>query len=489
MTHTVQAGSVATGLACTYLKGGSMLELKTKKELATDAYTLAESFELVHYKGVTYRPLDYETLEFDPIPTEDRRMWQALTRPQIQRWAAEQFNTLFGSDGELNSFDFMVAQNARAEERPVDSLLVRTESGLRMLDHQGALVDPPGHFIPNTVRPMLNPDISQMREVFDVIVEWLGDDEDEAHSLLHHLATALAPGYSAVKYVLLLGEGRNGKSVLLEMLQELLGRENVSNVTRQQIAEQSPVVTELNGKLLNLVFDGQAEYLKDSGREKSLIAGEPVPIRKLYESSPTMVQTNALFIEGLNKEPKSSDKSSALQKRLVRYHFPNVYALDNRFKKRMLSEEMLGAFLALLLEHFVTADEVATKLKPTTKAVELQLDHMYANSLGLQFLKYVEETDAFGVEVLIDKPMSELVQMFQAWRVKENDISTWAEPDVMHQFTTLLTTERKTKRIQGKPRKVRIITGMKDEARAFIDTLKGTTEDDDELLAAVVAEG
>lgn len=466
-----------------------MLDLKTKKELATDAFSLAQSFELVHYKGVTYRPLDYETGEFDPIPPRARTMWESLTRQQIQRWAASQFNTLFGTDGELSSFDFMVAQNARAEDRLVDSLLVRTDSGLCMLDHHGGLVDPPGHFIPNTVLPKLNPDAAKMEELRDVLTEWVGGDEEEMVSLLRHLATALAPGYSAVKYVLLLGEGRNGKGTLLKMLKALLGDQNVSSVTRQQIAERSPVITDLNGKLLNLVFDGQAEYLKDSGLEKTLVAGEPVAIRKLYESSPTVVQTNALFVEGLNKEPKSNDKSSALQKRLVRFHFPNVYALNPAFEKKMLSEEMLGAFLSLLIENFVTADELAEKLKPTSKAVELQLEHMYTNSLGLQFLKYVEENDALGVEGLLGTPMTDMVQQFQSWRVKENDISTWAEPDVMHQFSSLLDTERKTKRINGQPRKVRIITGMKAEARAFIDSLKGTVEDESELLAAVVAEG
>jgi phage/plasmid-associated DNA primase len=288
-----------------------------------------------------------------------------------------------------------------------------------------------------------------------------------------------------VKYVLLLGEGRNGKSTLMKMLSDIFGRENVSNVTRQAISEQNPMVLDLNGKLLNLVYDGMAEYLKDSGTEKSLIAGEPVSIRRLYESTATEVRTNALFIEGLNHEPKTKDKSTALQKRLVRFHFPNVYPLSHQFEKMMRSEKMLGALLSLLVDRYVTESSLAIELAPTTKAIELQLEAMYTNSVSLQFLKHLEDHDALGAAGLIGSPMSDLVQKFQSWRVHENDLGTWAEPDVIALFNPLLATERRSQRTASGVRKVRFITSFKTEASAFVDSLKGD-HDDAEVLAALV---
>ena len=461
-----------------------MLELKTKKELAQYAHALASGQRLVRYRGVTYIPADYETLDSSVPPAEERTIWLPMPRAEIQRWGAEQFDILFGSDSELASFDFMIAQNAHRMDVTVDSLLVRTQQGLTELTKKGELEEPDGTFRPNYLTPMLNEDPAAKEKTFAVITEWL-DSEEEAHSLLHHLASALSPGWSAVKYVLLLGEGRNGKSLLLKMVQALFGRANCSNVTRQQISEQSPVVTELNGKLMNIVFDGQKQYLKDSGAEKTLIAGEPFPIRKLYESTPTVVQTNALFVEGLQEEPKSNDKSTALQKRLVRFAFPNVYALDHKFEREMLAEESLGAFLSLLIDHYIKEDEVATKLAPTQKAMELQLEHMFTNSHALQFLKYIEETDSLGAMGLIGSSLDEVVQKFQSWRLKENDIGTWSAPDVAALFKPLLNTERKSVRVDAQVRKIRVVTSFKDEAAAFIETLEGT-DDDAELLAAVV---
>lgn len=449
-----------------------MLELKTKKELSRDAHTLAESFSLVRYRQNLYIPADFETRETAYTPPPERMIWLPLTREQVRARAAHQFNILFASDQELTSFAYMVGQHAIQADKPAKSLLVRTEKGLKELRQDGQMHDPSQEFVPNTLMPMLNEDHDAKAKVMATVVEWL-NSEEEAHSLLRHLATALAPGWSAVKYVMLIGEGRNGKSLLMKMLQQIFGWENCSNVTRQQISEQSPVVCELNGKLLNIVFDGRAEYVRDSGMEKSLIAGEVVPIRKLYESTPTPVQTNALFIEGLNREPKSNDKSLALQKRIIRFQFPNVYPLDHRFEKEMLKEEMVGALLALMIDHYVTDDKVAAALAPTSKALELQIEHMFANSLGLQFIKHLNDTATFGADQLLGMEVVELSKKFQAWRIQENDFNGWSEPDVMALFQPILDFDRRSKRVNGAPRKVRVVTALRAEARSFIESLQG----------------
>lgn len=464
-----------------------MLGLKTKKELASEAYNFARGSNLVRYHGVTYIPADFETLETSVPPDPDRTIWQPLTQEKIRRIAAEVFGTLFANDSELRSFMFMVAQSSDQVDEAVSSLLVRTPTGLRELNEHGQLVDATGEFRPNALLPVLNEDQAEKDRVFNVIAEWLDSDE-EAESLLSHLATSLAPGWSAVKFIILLGDGRNGKGLLMSMLAALFGADNVSNVTRQQIAEKSPVVTDLNGKLLNIVYDGEATYLKDSGTEKTLVAGEPVSIKLLYESVATRVQTNALFIESLNKEPKTHDKSSALQKRLVRFRFDNIYALNHRFARSMLSAPALGAFLSLLIDRYVEEDSVAERLVLTEKAIELQLEQMYTNSLGLQFLKYIEMKDTFGTAGLIGRPITDLVPLFHSWRVSENDIGTWSEPDIIAQFTSLLNTERLTVRMPQGPRKIRTITSFKQDARAFIDSLEGA-DSDAALLESLVGDG
>lgn len=460
-----------------------MLELKTKQILAKEAHLLASSSNMVRFRSITYVPADYETLEIAPPPAPDRTVWLPVPRDELRQLAHSQFQTLFASDGELNSFDFMVAQHATPSKVEPYSMLIRTEAGLKMLTEEAKLVDPSGDFLPNYVHPMLNEDPAVKAEVLATLVEWVGGAE-EAESLLNHLATMLSPGWSAVKYVLFLGEGRNGKGTLIKMLAALLGQENISHVTRQHMAEQNPVVTELNGKLLNLIYDGQAEYLKDAGTEKSLVAGEPVPIRRLYESTATIVQTNALFVEALNQEPKSKDKSPALQKRLVRFAFDNVYPLNRKFERRMLSEPVLGAFLSLLIDHYVLEDELAEKLALTAKAKSLQIEHMFTNAVSLQFLKFFEMSSPGGVNDLLGLAIEEVLTKFRGWRMAEGDTGQWSEPDVANLLSPVFEFDRVSRRIGGNPRKVRVIKALRPEAADFIKTLK--EDEDAELLEAVV---
>jgi hypothetical protein len=117
--------------------------------------------------------------------------------------------------------------------------------------------------------------------------------------------------------------------------------------------------------------------------------------------------------------------------------------------------------------------------------MELQLEQMYSNSLSLQFLKYIEETDPLGADGLLGEPSSTLVTKFQSWRIRENDLGTWADPDVLALFGPIVNTERKSVRENGKVRKQRLLTSYKDEARAFIDSLTGA-DDDTDVLATLV---
>lgn len=462
------------------------MELKQKQQLADAAKMLAASYELVQHSSMTFIPAHWLSEEVEPLPEIKERIWLPLSRLEKRQLANVKANILFATDAELSSFDYMLRQFSSESDKATTDILVKTDKGLRLLTDEGKLEEPDGLFRPNYLKPKLNESKEDKAEVFAVLTNWL-NSEEEAHSLLNHLATSLSPGWSAVKYVLLLGDGRNGKSVLLSMLADLYGRENVSNITRQQMAEQLPVCVELNNKLLNVVFDGRMDYVKDSGLEKTLIAGEPGYIRMLYESSTTRVQTNALFVEGLNKEPKSRDKSSALQKRLVRFWFPHVFQRDIAFEKHMRSEKMLGAFLSLLIDHYVCKDEVIEKLAPSAGAQELQMNQMWMNSPALQFLEQLVLKDPTLGDSLVGSNLEPLVNAFMAWRLNEGH-SEYSSADTATMFKECFEINWKTARVNGKMSRVRRIISIKPEAQTLLNQVKEGEEDDAEVDEALVAD-
>jgi len=471
-------GTPATSL--THERGSMKdLERKTSDELIRDAQLLARSYHYVSYSSQLYAPTDYETDDDSATPPIERRYWKALSTEDLEEKAGGIFFTAF-IDRQIYNFASVARQSCLYKiKTPASRLLIKTSQGLRVLQEDGKLHEPDGKFVPNMLGPMLNEDPDDKARVMGVITEWLGDDEELALSLLHHLATALAPHWSAGKYILLIGEGRNGKSVLTFMLQDLFGLLNCSGVTRQLMASRDSSVTALNGKLLNLVFDGANEFVKDSSTEKTLITGEPITIRRAYDPEGTVVQTNALFIEALNKEPKTSDKSAALQARLVRFKFPNRYADNEEFAAEMRSPRMLGALLSLLLDNYVLPEQKAVMLAPTSAARQLAQDYMLANSLPLQYLLHLAETCPVTLEEeLVGEQFSTLASQFQRWRKDQGDILPWDEQRLYEDFAPLLEMEKQKAWVTGKPVQMRVwhITGFRQDT---LDLLASHKEEED----------
>lgn len=459
------------------------MPLKNKKELEVEAGTLATDFKYVFHHQVIYRPIDFETGAPDVMDPE-RTIWVPLDLQAVERIAKAQFGTIFETTQQTANFQYMVQQHAELHEEEVSSLMVRTTEGLKVLGPDGLLTPATGTFIPNTLKPVLNDDPDVKAEVFDILAQWV-DGEEQAIALLRHLATALAPHWSAVKYVLLIGDGRNGKSVLIEMMEALFGRENCSFTSRGDMSTKSPTIHSMNGKLLNLIADGQMEYLKDSGVEKTLIAGEVVEIKRLYRDNPIPVQTNALFIEGLNQEPKSRDKSSALQKRIVRFAFPNVFPEAPAFKAQMKSAKYTGALLSLLIDHYVKWEEAATMLAPTARSIELQLEHEYNNSTAVQYLEHLENTEPLGAwESIKGKDTKVLAAEFSSWRISQGDTSGWDHPRVLSEFRPYIDWKETRVRVstpgqstKGMAGRVRIITTLKEPGRRMIESMKGAFDE------------
>jgi hypothetical protein len=237
-------------------------------------------------------------------------------------------------------------------------------------------------------------------------------------------------------------------------------------------------------KLVNIVKDGPASYLKDSGNEKSLIAGEEVPIRRLYQNQPTMASTNGLFIEGLNREPKSRDKSSALQARIARFEFPNVYQEDRMFYRWATSPEVTGALLSLMVDNYVREQEVQIMLAPTARSIELKLEHMISNSQELQFLMNLEDKGGpAGADELIGKDMSVAVQKFKSWRLTLGDVGVYADDDVARNLRTVLQVgPRKSIRQGNKVTKVRTVEGFKPDAARVLKHHRAVEVIDDDTV-------
>lgn len=459
------------------------LQSKTQAELEQDAVSIGKDFQCVYYNSVLYLPEDFIDGMTGAIPAPERTVWVPLRGDALQQFYSANFGAMFKTPKQAADFTYMVQQNSRRHTGTVESLLIRQGDKLIKLGPDGTLSEPDGSFVPNTLAVPLNEDAAIKEKIFSTLVEWLDDNEEEAHLLLGLAATALAPGWSAGKYVLLIGAGRNGKSVFLEMLTRVLGHHNCAGVKRQEMAESSAVLTHLNGALANVIFDGPAEFIKDSSNEKTLTVGEPLNVRLLFHSDHTQVQTNALFLEGLNKEPKTSDKTQALQARMMRFSFTKTYQEDPDFHDMMMSDEYVGALMSLLIDHYVKREDRAKKLKLSLAGQELRFEHMLENSKAVQYLMHLEQTDPTGAESLLGTELTVLASEFSSWRLKQNDISVWDQQDVKRMFNDIVVWARKSRRSPTNPNdKYYEISGFRPDAAALVSYWRGPVSSEPEHL-------
>jgi putative DNA primase/helicase len=145
---------------------------------------------------------------------------------------------------------------------------------------------------------------------------------------------------------MLLGPGWNGKGTLLRVMGELLGPDNVSHETLQNLAESRFAVANLYGKLANLGGDLDARALRRSDIFKSLTGNDPVSADRKFRDSFSFVN-QAVLVFGANEVPATADQTNAYFSRWRIVKFPNTFAEDGHLLGRLTTPEERSGILNL----------------------------------------------------------------------------------------------------------------------------------------------
>jgi P4 family phage/plasmid primase-like protien len=140
-------------------------------------------------------------------------------------------------------------------------------------------------------------------------------DRDLQETLLEFPGYALCDrGYWLQKGLLLVGDGSNGKSTYLEVIQELTGKENYSSLSFGEMQDETGRAS-LEGKLLNIADELPNYSLKNTELFKRMMGGV-ITARRLYENGVSFKNT-AKFIFACNEIPSTNDATDGLFRRLM----------------------------------------------------------------------------------------------------------------------------------------------------------------------------
>lgn len=143
------------------------------------------------------------------------------------------------------------------------------------------------------------------------------------------------------KAFVLYGEGRNGKSTLLHILQKLIGKNNFSSVSLSNINKPFSAVN-LDGKLANIVGESPTDKI-NAEIFKEATSGGYITAAKKYQDEYEF-ECQARFIFACNELPRFGENTVGMQERLYFIPFKKYFNKNERDRniKSRLETELPG---------------------------------------------------------------------------------------------------------------------------------------------------
>ncbi len=147
------------------------------------------------------------------------------------------------------------------------------------------------------------------------------------------------------KALILYGTGANGKSVFFEIVNALLGAENVSSFSLQSLTNENGYFrAKLANKLVNYASEINGNL--EASIFKQLVSGEPVEARLPY-GQPFILKQYAKLIFNCNELPKDVEHTNAYFRRFLIIPFDVTipeHEQDKNLHTKIIKKELSGVF-------------------------------------------------------------------------------------------------------------------------------------------------
>lgn len=259
-------------------------------------------------------------------------------------------------------------------------------------------------------------------EEIDTIMNNLAVGDKEIVQLLYEMiGYCIYRGMPFQKVFILVGNGANGKSTLLNMVTKLLGEENVSHVDLKEIAGNRFGKAELYGKLANIADDCSSSYLEDTSVIKR-ITGETYTSIEFKGQNSFSTKINTKTILSYNTIPRMNDTTDGLSRRLV------IIPLNAVFKKGLPNYD---PFISAKLKKKENLEYVLYKSIQAISEVLKKLDFTIPETVKTRTNEYLIENnpvlnfiyDVYEEESFEDIPCNEVYEAFNCWKI-ENGLKT-----------------------------------------------------------------
>lgn len=284
--------------------------------LEENGYTTEEFFTLYNQdqQFFTYRDHHYQVLEVQSI------------KNQILNWLSshDEFKGTVRFANEL-----MAHIEAMTEERIEPNTWRTTKKRQTLIPFQNGLLDlkayitkKKDYFQPHTPNYIchycLNYDFDPKKSStkWHDFLEGVLPDKDAQKLLKQWFGYHLMPEMTHQNFMIMLGEGANGKSVVCKVLTELLGPENVSHLGLEEIEPANFMFQMIVNRLANISDDMNEITKANEGHLKEYTGGSTMKANRKYLQPLNFIPTAKLTF-ATNHLPRIVDRSDGISRRIL----------------------------------------------------------------------------------------------------------------------------------------------------------------------------
>lgn len=180
--------------------------------------------------------------------------------------------------------------------------------------------------------------------LFEAYLRRVLPDEDCRKVLAEFMGYVFTKNLKLSKTLILYGSGANGKSVFFNIVNALLGKENISYYPLDTLTRSEYQRAELANRLLN--YASEINGKMETDMFKKLVSGEPVDARQIYKRPFDLYDYGKLMFN-CNLLPKDTEQTDAFFRRFIIIPFNQRIPeneQDPNLSDKIIAKELSGVF-------------------------------------------------------------------------------------------------------------------------------------------------
>lgn len=282
--------------------------------------------------------------------------WNELNKDDFQRFLGEivekmgvpEFTAKYFLFREQLFKQFLAVAHLEQKSLSPDKVLINLQNGTFEINSKGIQLRPFDRADFITYQLPFEYDTLAKAPIWQKYLDRAVPDKERQDVLAEYLGYIFLKHGSSIKLeaaLILFGGGANGKSVFMEVVKALLGRENLSQYSLQSLTEEKGFYrAKLANKLLNYASEINGKL--EASFFKNMVSGEPVEACLKY-GQPFIMDDYAKFIFNCNELPKEVEHTPAYFRRWLIVPFdveiPKAEQ-DTELHNKIVKAELSGVF-------------------------------------------------------------------------------------------------------------------------------------------------